>query len=588
MTQPFRQAWDLVVSSRLTIAAFVFLGASYAIYRALLPKPFPGVPYDKAASKTVFGDLASFKKEGNGNFLDWVTRRAISHGTPLCQIFIPLHQPVLILSDYREAQDIFMRQTKIWDRSDWSIARLGAGLPRHHINMKTDDGWKSNRRLIQDLMSAPFLHNVAAPNLYESTQDLIQLWAAKARLAHGKPFSASKDIFHAALDAVLAFSFGDSFPHRALTPQVELVQAPGSGLFESSYVPQEPVVFEEAPLHETLMAMLHVAVNIGQAINSMSPGLVSMWQKIEPLSTRMRGIRVRYIEQQITQAVERLEGRVLEEDLASTKGLKSAVDLMVSREKRFAIKEGRAPNYQSNEMNDEVAGFVVAGHDTTSTTLLWALKFLTDNSQAQTKLREALHKAHQAASQENRMPNVEEIVKTSIPYLDAFNEEVLRCSCTIPSTSRQCSQDTTVLGHVVPKGTTMLILNAGPCITHPGHSISESIRSKSCQAAAKERGVREWDPRGIDQFDPERWLVSEGEHTSFDSTAGPTLAFGVGLRGCYGRKLAYLEMRIIMTLFVWNFEFMQCPEELSSYDPVEELTRKPKMCYIRLKPLGHD
>jgi hypothetical protein len=102
------------------------------------------------------------------------------------------------------------------------------------------------------------------------------------------------------------------------------------------------------------MATLHVAVNIGQAINSMSPGLVSMWQKIEPLSTKMRSIRVRYIEQQITQAVERLEGRVLEEDLTSTKGLKSAVDLMVSREKRFSLKEGRAPNYQSNEMNDEV------------------------------------------------------------------------------------------------------------------------------------------------------------------------------------------------------------------------------------------
>ncbi|KFA71034.1 hypothetical protein S40288_10433, partial [Stachybotrys chartarum IBT 40288] len=221
------------------------LSASYAIYRALLPKPFPGVPFHEAASKTIFGDLLSFKKEGNGNFLDWATRRAISHGAPLCQILIPLHQPVLILSDYREAQDIFMRQGKIWDRSDWSIARLGAGLPHHHVNMKTDDSWKSNRRLIQDLMSAPFLQSVAAPNLYESTQDLIQLWTAKARLAHGKPFSASKDIFHAALDAVLAFSFGDSFPHRALTPQVKLVQTPGNGLIESSYVSQEPVVFEE-------------------------------------------------------------------------------------------------------------------------------------------------------------------------------------------------------------------------------------------------------------------------------------------------------------------------------------------------------
>lgn len=52
-----------------------------------------------------------------------------------------------------------------------------------------------------------------------------------------------------------------------------------------------------------------------------------------------------------------------------------------------------------------------------------------------------------------------------------------------------------------------------------------------------------------------------------------------------GRKLALLEMRIVLTLTLWNFELLETPEKLSGYAAVNVLTYQPQQCYIRSKPI---
>ena len=86
-------------------------------------------------------------------------------------------------------------------------------------------------------------------------------------------------------------------------------------------------------------------------------------------------------------------------------------------------------------------------------------------------------------------------------------------------------------------------------------------------------------------FRPERWLVQKEKGDAFNVTAGPVLAFGLGLRGFFGKRLAYLEMRILLTLIIWNFELLQCPPALSGYDSVLVSANRPKDCYVRLRSL---
>lgn len=60
-------------------------------------------------------------------------------------------------------------------------------------------------------------------------------------------------------------------------------------------------------------------------------------------------------------------------------------------------------------------------------------------------------------------------------------------------------------------------------------------------------------------FEPERWLrkkkrasssttATEDEAIEFNANAAPQAAFGLGLRGCWGRKLVYVELRMLVAL----------------------------------------
>lgn len=97
-----------------------------------------------------------------------------------------------------------------------------------------------------------------------------------------------------------------------------------------------------------------------------------------------------------------------------------------------------------------------------------------------------------------------------------------------------------------------------------------------------------WDPSNISSFLPERWLVLDGNDSNeqrFDPKAGPQLAFGLGPRACFGRRLVYMELRIFITLLIWRFELLPCPLALSSYDSKLRTTNEPRQCYLRLSDL---
>jgi len=60
-------------------------------------------------------------------------------------------------------------------------------------------------------------------------------------------------------------------------------------------------------------------------------------------------------------------------------------------------------------------------------------------------------------------------------------------------------------------------------------------------------------------YQPERWLEGSVEqHEKIQSAFTP---FSLGSRGCIGKSLAYIELRVAMARLVWNFEFEQVPTQ---------------------------
>jgi len=138
------------------------------------------------------------------------------------------------------------------------------------------------------------------------------------------------------------------------------------------------------------------------------------------------------------------------------------MDQIVQREILMARKEGRKAECATQVIQDELFGFIVAGHDTTAATLQWGIKYLTVHQPPQQKLRAALRAAFHQATETGRQPTVDEIMSNDVPYLDATNEEILRCAGTVPGLMRRAMADTQLFGHVIPKGTEVFMVSPPP------------------------------------------------------------------------------------------------------------------------------
>lgn len=270
----------------------------------------------------------------------------------------------------------------------------------------------------------------------------------------------------------------------------------------------------------------------------------------------------------------------------------------------------------------QLYGFLLAGHDTLSTSQLWALKLLARHPTSQDKLRTTLQTSLRLAHTEHRSPTASEILKLSCPYLDACIEELFRVSLTTPAIVRTAKRDTTVLGGSVrvPRGTEVVMVWNGSGMQGEGKEGEEE----------REDFLR---------FEPERWITTTAENgeegiegrkevfnpnPSFKYGGGggggeggatatmKNMIFSLGPRACFGRKLAYLEFRIWLVLVVWNFRFLgldgkgggssglaeggekgvedrdrdgdEDEDELLDTDRAwDRLTRVPRECFVRLE-----
>jgi len=210
------------------------------------------------------------------------------------------------------------------------------------------------------------------------------------------------------------------------------------------------------------------------------------------------------------------------------------------------------------------------------------MKILANHQPEQNKLRAALRTAMPLAVAENRVPTAQEIMQMQCPYLEASMEELFRVSLTAPACVRMAMRDTQILGHHIPKGTILFLVWNQADYTQPGFVVDEGLRTESARASEKRVGV------AGDVFDsaayvPDRWLVKgEDGKEVFDATRGRNMIFSLGPRGCYGRRLAYVEFRMLVVLVVWNFQLRKLPVELNTTKAYDKLTRQPQDCYVRL------
>lgn len=81
-------------------------------------------------------------------------------------------------------------------------------VPHSAVVMPSNEQWKYNRKLVGITMSPLFLATVAGPRADEATNDLVQLWIEKVRLAGEHVFDVKQDIRMVIVDVMWCATFG--------------------------------------------------------------------------------------------------------------------------------------------------------------------------------------------------------------------------------------------------------------------------------------------------------------------------------------------------------------------------------------------
>ncbi|KAI9691122.1 MAG: hypothetical protein M1822_008742 [Bathelium mastoideum] len=560
----------------IAFLAIVVVGL-IALYFRLLPKAIQGIPCNEDSKRSVLGDIpkvAAFVKKYRDPY-KWMATQCQAMNSALVQVWIkPGSRPTVICADFREAQDVLIRRTKEFERSDFFMEVFDNTIKHATISMKTDDKFKALRRALADTMSLTFINNVAALQVFDASVTLVELWKAKRELANGRPIPLAHDLEITLFDAMWASVFGNQLRsadvmRKALPKKAELNSS------QSSI--DEPITFQEGELDPIVNAVGVITHSTEAAISSPLPWLTH-W--IVCKVTAARGA-LKYKHQVITERIAESRAKYTAKSGGDLPAMKSVVDCVLRQEEK-SLKKGEA-GLSDAFLEDELTAFLIGGHETTASVFQWGVKYLSDKPQVQRDLRSALTSGLNITRPDPSstvLPTPASILETPIPYLDAVIEEMLRMGAVASGISRQATVDTTLLGYPIPKGTEVFFANAGPCYKAPAIPVDESKRS----ASSRERKgkVGEWDLGDIEEFRPERWLKEDENGLRFDINAGPNMAFSAGIRGCFGKRLAYAEAKLLLTLIVLNFDLKPVPPELRSYDANVMFTRTPQQCYVRL------
>ncbi|GFQ02559.1 cytochrome p450 704b1 [Phtheirospermum japonicum] len=191
-------------------------------------------------------------------------------------------------------------------------------------------------------------------------------------------------------------------------------------------------------------------------------------------------------------------------------------------------------NMTDKSLRDVVLNFVIAGRDTTATTLSWAIYMIMSHDDVAEKLYSELKSFEKDRAKEEGVSLIDHHDEDQesfdqLYYLHAVITETLRLYPAVPQDPKGILED-----DILPDGTK---LKAGGMVTYVPYSMG--------------RMKYNWGPDAA-LFKPERWLKD-----GIFQSASPFKfsAFQAGPRICLGKDSAYLQMKMALAIICRFYEF---------------------------------
>ncbi|XP_060194026.1 cytochrome P450 81C13-like [Lycium barbarum] len=197
-------------------------------------------------------------------------------------------------------------------------------------------------------------------------------------------------------------------------------------------------------------------------------------------------------------------------------------------EKLLCLQESEPEFYTDDLIKSILLALFVAGTETTSMTIQWAMRLLLAHPEAFHKLRAEID------SKVGNESLLNESDLTKLPYLQCVINETLRLYPPVPLLLPHYSlEDCTIGGYDVPKHTILMV-----------------------NAWAIHRDPELWyEP---EKFKPERFEAMEGEKEGFNYKFVP---FGMGRRACPGATMGLRTVALVLGPLVQGFDWKSVEEE---------------------------
>ncbi|KAF2733358.1 cytochrome P450 [Polyplosphaeria fusca] len=182
--------------------------------------------------------------------------------------------------------------------------------------------------------------------------------------------------------------------------------------------------------------------------------------------------------------------------------------------------------YDLNELYAESELLIIAGSDTTSIVMSAMMFYLVRNPTVQSTLEHEILSTFSSYDDIASGPRL-----NSCKYMHAFITEAMRMC---PPVAAELSRE------VMPGGT---------CVD--GHFIPAGMQCSTGMYCLSYN--KDYFPSPT-TFRPERWLVEHSGEDAVTRAEGAFCSFSSGSRGCVGKNLAWLEMKIVLAKLIFRFE----------------------------------
>uniref|UniRef100_A0A665T622 Uncharacterized protein n=1 Tax=Echeneis naucrates TaxID=173247 RepID=A0A665T622_ECHNA len=187
----------------------------------------------------------------------------------------------------------------------------------------------------------------------------------------------------------------------------------------------------------------------------------------------------------------------------------------------------------------------VAGTETTSTTLRWALLYMANDKVIPSCCTEKVQAEIDRVIGQSRQPSMED--RPKLPYTDAVIHELQRISNIVPlSLPHVTKREVQLEGYKIPKGVTVI------------PNLTSVLFDKST-----------WETPYT--FNPGHFLNKEGKFVK----QAAFIPFSLGKRACLGENLARMELFLFFTSFMQRFTFSMPPGMEPVFKPQVGVTLKP-------------